>query len=538
METILVELILKGQEAYSAGMGAAATKTSAFGKKSSGMSKGMAIAGTAAIGATAAVGAFAVKLGVDSVKAYQESYKIGKQTEAVIKSTGGKANVSAAHIGKLSTSLSQMAGIDDESIQAGENMLLTFRNIRNESGKGNDVFDQSSKALLDLSVAMGKPPKTAAIALGKALNDPIKGMTALTRVGVTFSKADKATVTGLVKSGQRMKAQKIILKELNTEFRGSAKAQATGLGKLAVNYDNFQEGIGKKLMPTVNKAANALSNFITSGKGLAILKQVGTALAPIWNALKGAIGAAVTALQPMRGVFVSMLPYVKNLAVIVGGALVIAFKILGFALKILTPVIRVVATILRGWIWVLTQVTSGIVAVAKAIPGVASAIWKWMAPAVKRVVAIMRGVGGLLWGAMKASFAFVAKRALGLVAPFYKLGKSIVEGVVHGIRSAGAAILDAILELIPAPLRVAVKAALNLNAPAAHADTATVTNPGAASSVLKAGATKGVVAPINTKSLGLKVASVIPSGDTRVFLNGREIALAVGDDTANRMARR
>ena len=46
-------------------------------------------------------------------------------------------------------------GVDDEAIPSGENLLLTFTNIRNEAGKGNDVFDQATTATLDLSVALG-----------------------------------------------------------------------------------------------------------------------------------------------------------------------------------------------------------------------------------------------------------------------------------------------------------------------------------------------------------------------------------------------
>jgi hypothetical protein len=79
------------------------------------------------------------------------------------------------------------SGVDDEAIKSSENLLLTFTNIRNETGKNNDIFNQATKATLDMSTALGNDLKGSSILVGKALNDPIKGMTALRRVGVSFT---------------------------------------------------------------------------------------------------------------------------------------------------------------------------------------------------------------------------------------------------------------------------------------------------------------------------------------------------------------
>src|SRR5688572_7784255 len=76
----------------------------------------------------------------------EEARKALAQTAAVIKSTGGVANVSAGDVDKLATSISNMTGIDDEAIAGAQNMLLTFKNVRNEVGAGNDVFNQATQA--------------------------------------------------------------------------------------------------------------------------------------------------------------------------------------------------------------------------------------------------------------------------------------------------------------------------------------------------------------------------------------------------------
>jgi len=201
----------------------------------------------------------------DALGEARESQKVGALTTSVIKATGGAAKVSADQVGALAGALSAKTGIDDEVIQSGQNMLLTFKNIRNEAGKGNDIFNQSTSVLTDMAAAMGTEPKQAAIQLGKALNDPIKGVAALGRVGVTFTDGQKKQIKTLVESGKTMDAQKIILKELNSEFGGAAAAQATAGDKAKVAMGNLKETIGTALLPVVDKLANFFTDKVAPG---------------------------------------------------------------------------------------------------------------------------------------------------------------------------------------------------------------------------------------------------------------------------------
>jgi hypothetical protein len=205
---------------------------------------------TAAIG-IAGAGFLAVKLGTDFVKAAEESQKVGRQTNAVLESTGGVARVTADHVSKLAEKLSLKAGIDDELIQSGQNVLLTFTSIRNEVGKGNDIFDQATATALNMSVALGQDMQSSVIQLGKALQDPVRGITALRRVGVNFSEDQVKVIKRLVETGDTLGAQKLILEELTKEFGGSAEAQATASGKLSVAWDNLKERLGERLLPVM-----------------------------------------------------------------------------------------------------------------------------------------------------------------------------------------------------------------------------------------------------------------------------------------------
>lgn len=187
-----------------------------------------------------------------------ESNKVGRLTAQVIKSTGGAARVTAVQVNALATAISNKTGIDDEAIQSASNLLLTFTKVRNQVGRGNDVFNQATLAATNMAVALGEPPKNAALQLGKALNDPVKGITALSRAGVSFTAQQKAQIAALVASGHSLQAQKIILRELNTEFGGAAAATSTPLQKLRVNVDNLKEQIGNALLPAFNLAATFL----------------------------------------------------------------------------------------------------------------------------------------------------------------------------------------------------------------------------------------------------------------------------------------
>jgi hypothetical protein len=215
---------------------------------------GVAKAATGLFAAAFAGGA--IVKGVQSFyDAAAESAKIGRLTQQVITSTGGAAHVSADQVGDLVTAISNKTGVDDEAIQSGANLLLTFTNIKNAAGKGNDIFTQTTQIMTDMSAALGTDASGSAIQLGKALNDPVKGVSALQKVGVSFTESQKNQIKTLVDSGNVMGAQKIILGELNKEFGGAAAAASTPLDKLKVNLGNVQEAMGAVLIPVADKLA-------------------------------------------------------------------------------------------------------------------------------------------------------------------------------------------------------------------------------------------------------------------------------------------
>ena len=250
-----------------------------------------------------AAGAIAVGVGFALKGAFDaavESQKISRETERVISTTGASAWTTAGQIGDLADEISGLTGADDELVQSTSNLLLTFTRVRNEVGEGNDVFDQATGYALDLAAVMGTDASSAAVMLGKALNDPLKGMTKLTKAGVTFDEQQRAQIKTMSESGDILGAQKIILAELGKEFGGAAASAQTPLDALKVQLGNLQEDIGAGLIPIVSKGASAVSfladAFSNLPSGVQNVLVAGTAVA-------GAVAGVTVAVTKISEVF-------------------------------------------------------------------------------------------------------------------------------------------------------------------------------------------------------------------------------------------
>lgn len=426
-------------------VGDASSLSKAFGKAGKSASGfGKALGQTAkyaglALGA-AGIGGLAVVL-KSGIAEFSEAAKVGAQTNAVLKSTGEAAKVTAAEVSGLAEALMRKSGVDDEEIQAGENMLLTFTRIRNEVGKGNDIFNQATKATLDMSVAMGKDMKGSAILVGKALNDPVKGMTALTKAGIQFTDAQKKSIKAMVASGDQMGAQKMILKELNTQFGGSAAAIGSTLpGQLAVlkqSFSNLSAQIVGGLVPAFTAVVAWLTQMLPRMQEFAAAfgERVGPAIAT----LRGHLAQLVDAGQAMG----EWLHKNATLALTFGGAIggVIV------ALKIYTAVTKAAAVATA----ILTAVTlaNPFVLAAVAIAALAGAlvvlytrservrtIVNAAFAAIKGVVLPIVATLQAAWERFGGSIIKVATTAFRIVATVVRTYLNIVKAIVTAVMAA------------------------------------------------------------------------------------------------------
>lgn len=312
-----LNIVVRAKDEASRVLNDVQNKTKGFSKEIESSFKSAAAPSAVLLGAVTAVGAATAAFGVSSVKAFMESENAITQLEAAIKSTGGAAGVTSAELQKQATALQSVTKFSDEAVMATQAMLLTFTEI-----KGPIVKD-ATKAALDMAQALGMDGKQAAMQLGKALNDPLTGMTKLQRVGVTFTQAQKDQAAAMVQAGDVAGAQKLILQELQKEFGGSAEAAGTTFsGKLEIlknTFGDLQEAVGKMivdaLMPLANTFSDWLGDVQEAGGLMNWFKDIIEKNAPAFYALGGAIMVGLVpalwaAAAGMWAFFAPLLPFI------------------------------------------------------------------------------------------------------------------------------------------------------------------------------------------------------------------------------------
>ena len=199
-------------------------------------------------------------MGASSVQAFREQSKAIAQVEAGLKSTAGQVGITSQELQKMATDLQNKTLFGDEVIlKDATAQLLTFTNITGEQ------FARTQAAALDLATRLDGDLKSASIQLGKALNDPIANLSALSRSGIQFSDDQKKVIKSLTETGRLAEAQTLILDELNKQYGGSAEAAAEadgGFTQLANSFGDLQEEIGRLLVDYLRPIVDQLKTFV------------------------------------------------------------------------------------------------------------------------------------------------------------------------------------------------------------------------------------------------------------------------------------
>jgi len=375
-----------------------------------------------AIGA-AAGGAAAVTFGAGAIKAAEEAEQVQKRVGAIIKATGGSAGVTAKQIDKFASTQQGLVGVDDEVLKKSYGILLTFKNVRNEAGKGNDIFNRTAKSLADLSAAGFGSTDSAAKAMGKALQDPVKGITALSRAGVTFTQAQKDQIKGFVESGDLLSAQKVILGEVEGQVGGTAAAGVTASEKMKIAFGELQEKIGKKLLPVFEK----VSDWIMK-KGLKAVEKFfkwAEENTPIIIALASAVGVLAAAIGIANAVMwlLSLNPVVMWVILITAGVvalaaiLVILYNKFDSVKNVVDTVGQVLGIVVQG-IW------TGIkwyFALAKKEIEILAEVFTWLWETLKPVGEALIDIFSGVFNGIKAVLRFEWNALVAIVNPILKL---------------------------------------------------------------------------------------------------------------------
>lgn len=192
-----------------------------------------------------------------------EAQKAQGQLDAAFKATGANLGLTRKRLDELATSIQETTTFGDDLVKQGEAILLTFTRVRGQA------FERTVKAATDLSVRLGTDLTSSIRLLGKALQDPERGLTQLRKAGVSFTGEQEKLIKNFTETGQVAAAQNIILGEVEKRFAGSAAAARNTLGGALAGLKNAFGDVFESTEKGTDgavKAINSLSKALSDPK--------------------------------------------------------------------------------------------------------------------------------------------------------------------------------------------------------------------------------------------------------------------------------
>lgn len=195
---------------------------------------------------------------------------------------------------------------DQEDFDRGFALLTSFQRI------GVDSYERVAKAAADVAQITGQDVRSALLQLSKALEDPARRVTDLSRSGTVFTEQQKEQIKALQESGRLIEAQNLVLSEIEKQYGGAAEAAgkagyAGAVDSLGESFRDFQERLAQGVEPAVIGATKALTD---------LFDIIGKIPKPVGQAALG-IGATATAIIALKAAAAAAIPVVKSLFALV-----------------------------------------------------------------------------------------------------------------------------------------------------------------------------------------------------------------------------
>lgn len=309
----------------------ASSALAGFGKTLKGI--GGLVAGAFTIGA---IGNF-VKNAVLAAEEAKKANDVLAQLARTSGNLGESTGAATARMIAFADSQEKVLGIESEVIKGVQGQLLSFKAVGASADEAGGAFDRASMAAFDMAAAGFGSAESNATQLGKALEDPVRGLAALRKAGTTFTAEQQEMIASLVESGDLLGAQNLILDEVESQYGGAAEAAALGSEKLRLALDEVMDVAGEPLLGVFAELVTGLQPVLTA---------LGTELANVFIELGPVLGDIV-ALIP--GLLEAFLPLIPILGVLAGLFLEMVAQLLPVFVELfeqLLPVILELAPIL------------------------------------------------------------------------------------------------------------------------------------------------------------------------------------------------
>ena len=244
----------------------------------------------------------------ESVLAAEAAATAQSRLEAVAAATGVFGDATSAVTDRLAEYAKQQEmnfAVDDKVIKGVQAQLLSFKQLSGSADEAGGAFDRATASAFDMAAAGFGSAESNALALGKALEDPIKGISALSRTGTVFTDQQKDQIRVLQESGDLIGAQELILGELESQYGGVAAATADASDKLKLSFDNIKETAGAALLPVFASLVEGLQP---------VLEVLGEQLAQAFTDLAPVLEKVVGMLPMLLGAVLPLIPIIGELA--------------------------------------------------------------------------------------------------------------------------------------------------------------------------------------------------------------------------------
>ncbi len=434
-----------------------------------------------------------------TVKAAEESEIANRRLELTFKTMGETTNKAAKDSENYANKLQMQIGVEDEEIQMVQSKLATFKRVSDEGARASGVFNRATAAAYDLQAAGFGEASQNAVLLGKALQDPARGATALARTGA-LNKSDVPLIKQIQATKGLAAAQEYVLNRVEKQVKGQAANTATSGAKMKVTFAEVAETLGKGLLPQVQKtiksigdAANRFNKWAQDNPKLigtitSLIGKVGlfslavSATSFILGGVFKAISAVIWIGNAYRTLMLTMkaaqVAYTFTLLSTGSGFAAVSAGLQAMNLGFLTSpifwgiaiLVGIVVLIVKYW----TPIKKFFSGLWDGIKTIFTAGWEFF----KKWGLLLLGPIGLiikywdkiktffanLWPAVKAIFWKALEFYLWLPKKFFSIGSDIVLGIWNGIKAKATALFNFVKE-IGSKIASVFKSVLGINSP-------------------------------------------------------------------------
>lgn len=287
-----------------AGMSSGASKGFAsMGSAMKSLAMGTAVVAAGVAAAGAAIGALTYKLILSGEAANSADARVRNIAKSM-GLFGDQSDAVAERLNNLADKIELQTGMDGNAIQMTQAKLLTFKELANTADEVGGNFDRATQAAVDMAAAGFGTAEQNAVQLGKALNDPITGLAALRRSGITFTEGEKEKIKTLVESNRMHEAQAEVLAAIEQQVGGTAAATADATVQIKAALNQGFEEVGKPLAEALASLTPQFLEFVEmakpklaeAGQFLVAIFRSGEALNLVWSSLKLAFAQSVNFL--------------------------------------------------------------------------------------------------------------------------------------------------------------------------------------------------------------------------------------------------